>query len=142
MKRPGRFLVALAAAGALALGVVGCGGGEEEAATTTAPATTAPTTTAPATTAPATTAPTQTEAPTETAPGDVAAGQAFFQQTCQGCHLNGGRSAGGVGPQLAGRNLTAQAIRNQIVNGGGGMPAGLAQGEDLDNVVAYVLSLQ
>jgi hypothetical protein len=29
-----------------------------------------------------------------------------------------------------------------VVNGGGGMPAGLAQGENLDNVVAYVLSIQ
>ena len=53
-----------------------------------------------------------------------------------------GTAGGGVGPMLAGAGLTEQEIRDQVINGGGAMPAGLAQGQDLDNVVAYVLSIQ
>ena len=74
--------------------------------------------------------------------GDVAAGETFFATTCGGCHLNGGNDAGGVGPKLAALGLTADAIKNQVVNGGGAMPPGLASGTDLDNVVAYVVSIQ
>ena len=69
-------------------------------------------------------------------------GQIFFADTCTGCHLENGTAGGGVGPMLAGAGLTEQEIRDQVINGGGGMPAGLAQGQDLDNVVAYVLSIQ
>jgi len=132
-------IAAMIVAGLLGL-AVGCGGDDDEAQTTTeAPAaTTAPPATEPAPTTEATTE----EAPTTEAEGDVAAGQTFFASTCQSCHLNGGRDAGGVGPQLAGMGLSEDRIREQIVNGGGGMPAGLASGEDLENVTAYVLSLQ
>ncbi len=50
--------------------------------------------------------------------------------------------AAGPVPQLAGAGLTEDQIREQVINGGGAMPPGLAQGQDLDNVTAYVLSLQ
>jgi mono/diheme cytochrome c family protein len=73
--------------------------------------------------------------------GDAAAGKTFFVATCQGCHANLGNTAG-FGPKLAGLGLAEQRIHDQVVNGGGGMPPGLAQGKDLDNVVAYVLSIQ
>ena len=76
------------------------------------------------------------------ASGDAAAGLAVFDSTCTSCHLNDGKDAGGVGPQLAGMGLDAQTIENQVVNGGGAMPAGLVSGTDLDNVVAYVVSIQ
>ena len=76
------------------------------------------------------------------ASGDAAAGLAVFDTTCTSCHLNDGMDAGGVGPQLAGMGLDAQTIENQVVNGGGAMPAGLVSGTDLDNVVAYVVSIQ
>jgi cytochrome c551 len=75
------------------------------------------------------------------ATGDAQAGQTTFNQVCQGCHLQGGQQAG-AGPRLAGEGLTAQAIETQIRNGGGGMPANLVQGEDLQNVVAFVVSIQ
>jgi cytochrome c551 len=132
-------VAALAVAGLLGV-AAGCGGDDDSAdqeptteATTEAPATTAPpaTTTAPATTA--------------GGGGDAAAveeGQIFFASTCTGCHLENGTAAGGVGPQLAGAGLTEGEIREQVMNGGGAMPPGLAQGQDLDNVTAYVLSLQ
>ena len=90
-------------------------------------------------------------APTATAPpasgsggGDtaaVAAGKTFFEGSCQVCHTAGGTQAG-VGPKLAGSGLTADRITNQIVNGGGAMPPGLASGVDLENVTKFVLSLQ
>lgn len=77
----------------------------------------------------------------EAAKGDAAAGETVFASSCGGCHLNGGQEAG-VGPKLAGLGLDATTIENQIVNGGAAMPAGLVSGEDLDNVVAYVESIQ
>lgn len=75
------------------------------------------------------------------ATGDVAAGKAKFDSTCGGCHTNGGQQAG-VGPKLAGLGLAKARIETQIKNGGGPMPANLVTGTDLDNVVAYVLSIQ
>ncbi len=76
------------------------------------------------------------------AAGDVAAGLVVFQAKCTGCHLSDGTAAGGVGPQLKGMGYSAETVKNQVVNGGGPMPAGLATGTDLDNVVAYVVSIQ
>jgi mono/diheme cytochrome c family protein len=99
-------------------------------------------------TAPAATAPAAGGGGAATAPaaggaaGDVAAGLVVFQAKCTGCHLSDGTAAGGVGPQLKGMGLSAETIKNQVVNGGGAMPAGLATGTDLDNVVAYVVSIQ
>lgn len=75
--------------------------------------------------------------------GDAAAGEQIFTSTCSGCHAGNGTEAGGVGPQLAGRGVNAQDIQTIVMNGRGGMPAQTTvTGEDLDNVTAYVLSLQ
>jgi cytochrome c551 len=76
------------------------------------------------------------------AAGDAAAGEQVFAANCTGCHLNNGQDAGGVGPQLAGAGLDEATIRTTVENGRGAMPGGLVSGEDLDNAVAYVLSLQ
>jgi len=72
----------------------------------------------------------------------VEAGLVVFQASCTSCHLGDGADGGGIGPQLAGQGLDPAGVRAQIVNGGGGMPAGLASGTDLDDVVTYVESLQ
>lgn len=97
-------------------------------------------------TAPAATAPAGGGGGTESgggeAAGDVEAGLAVFQASCTGCHLADGMEAGGVGPKLAGLGLTADAIKNQVINGKGAMPGGLVSGTDLDNVTAYVVSIQ
>jgi mono/diheme cytochrome c family protein len=143
MVRPLRVILILAATASLAL-AVGCGsdsssGAAEPTTTEAAPATTAPVTTAPETTE-ATTEETTTAAPPE-AEGDAAAGQTVFAASCTACHTNNGQDAG-VGPKLAGAGLTADVVENQVVNGGGAMPAGLVSGTDLDNVVAYVVSIQ
>jgi len=75
--------------------------------------------------------------------GDAAAGEALFATTCGGCHTNGGQEAG-VGPKLAGAGLDAATVTDVLENGrpGTAMVGGLVSGEDLDNVVAYVVSLQ
>ncbi len=72
----------------------------------------------------------------------IEAGLVVFQANCTACHLQDGAAAGGVGPQLAGQGLDAEVVRQTVVNGAGAMPAGLATGQDLDDVVAYVESLQ
>lgn len=71
----------------------------------------------------------------------VEAGLQVFSQNCTTCHTDNGQQAG-VGPKLAGLGLDEQTIRTTVQNGRGIMPAGLVSGEDLDNVVAYVLSIQ
>ena len=76
------------------------------------------------------------------AAGDATAGEQVFAANCTGCHLNNGQDAGGVGPKLAGIGVDAETVHNQVVNGGGAMPGGLVSGADLDNVVAYVVSIQ
>lgn len=74
--------------------------------------------------------------------GDAAAGKTVFAASCTGCHMADGTAAGGVGPKLSGLGIDATTIKNQVINGGGPMPGGLVSGKDLDNVVAYVLSIQ
>ncbi len=73
---------------------------------------------------------------------DVAAGKTAFEGKCQSCHLNGGNEGGGAGPVLKDKGLAAAAIEAQIVNGKGAMPGGLAEGEDLKTITAYVVSIQ
>ena len=143
------LLVALVAALGL---VTACVDSSEEAAQTPAGAPTVAnsalqtnskgeTVTAPPSSPPAARGGATTPAPAASA-GDAAAGGTFFAATCAGCHLNGGKDAGGIGPKLAQGGYDEATIKNQVINGGGAMPAGLATGADLDNVVAYVLSLQ
>jgi mono/diheme cytochrome c family protein len=151
-------MVVLVAALALA---AGCVDSSEEAAQTPSNASTVQnsaiqtdsageTVTAPGATPPAggggTTAPEGggTTAPEGGGGGDAAAGQQVFASTCTSCHLNNGMDAGGVGPQLAGAGLDETTIAQTIENGrpGTAMPAGLVSGDDLENVAAYVLSLQ
>ncbi len=120
-----------------ALGAFGAGCGGDEPA---APAASTPSTPTPSTPTPSTPTP-STPTPPAGGTGDVATGKTLFEGTCQGCHAKGGTEAG-AGPVLAGGGRTAERIRDQVVNGGGNMPAGLASGVDLDNVVAFVLSIQ
>lgn len=141
------LLSIIAVIGAAGL-LTACGGDDDTGqatteSTTAAVSTQATTAAAPATTAPATTAP-ATTAPATTAGSDAAAkaGLVVFKASCTGCHMADGTEAGGVGPKLAGLGLTADAIRNQVVNGGGAMPGGLVSGDDLDAVTAYVVSIQ
>ena len=71
--------------------------------------------------------------------GDAVRGQAIFKQTCGGCH--GMNAEGGVGPRLAGAQITLAAAKTQIDNGGGIMPAGLVSGSREDDVLAYLATI-
>lgn len=67
----------------------------------------------------------------------VARGEALFAERCSGCHGDSGRNAS-IGPDLAGNPVTLDDAREQIENGGGGMPASLVTGRDLEDVLAYL----
>lgn len=146
-----RKLLALTMVGGLiALGAAACVESDPSAAETPADAETVPNTAA-QTDADGNTvpAPGAEELPAEGAEGegesgegDVAAGETVFASNCSACHAGSGTEAGGVGPKLAEAGLDDSAVRTIVTNGQGAMPAGLASGEDLDNVAAYVLSLQ
>lgn len=71
---------------------------------------------------------------TETASGGDA--QKLFEQKCSACH--GVDLAGGAGPKLKGTALSKEEIENIILNGKGGMPKGLLQGEDASKVAEWV----
>jgi mono/diheme cytochrome c family protein len=126
-----RLGIVIALMSAFAAFGAGCGG--DSTTSSTPPASTS------------TPAPTEsTSTPAATGAGDAAVGKTLFEDKCQGCHAKDG-TEGGVGPVLAGGGRTAERIRNQVVNGSlssGIMPAGLYSGTDLDNVVAFVLSIQ
>jgi mono/diheme cytochrome c family protein len=76
-------------------------------------------------------------APTTT--GDAGHGGTVFQENCAGCHGDSGQ--GGVGPQLAASGLDAAQVTSAVQQGRGVMPAGLVSGQELADVVAYVVSI-
>ena len=133
-RRPLALLALLGIAAALGV-AAGCGGGDSSDSTTEATTDMEATTTEEATEAT-----TEEEAST----GDVAAGMVVFSANCTVCHLGDGTEGGGAGPDLSGKGSdhTEAQLRAVVVDGRGAMPAGLASGTDLDDVVAYVASLE
>lgn len=74
-----------------------------------------------------------------TEPVDIEAGRQLFQTTCRTCHsLADARAAGTFGPDLDLLQPDAERVREQIDEGGGGMPADLLDGQDADLVARYV----
>ncbi len=137
-------------AGVCSLGVAACGGSDDDAATTAAPAATseaAPATTeAPAasTEAATTEAATTEAATTEAAGGDAAAGKAVFTANCAGCHtLADAAATGAVGPNLDDLKPDEATVKTQVENGGGPMPAfkGTLSDAEIASVAAYVASV-
>ena len=72
--------------------------------------------------------------------GDEARGETLFAERCAGCHGAGGRN-GTVGPDLAGNTISLSAARAQIQTGSGVMPANLVQGQELEDVLAYLQTI-
>jgi mono/diheme cytochrome c family protein len=68
---------------------------------------------------------------------DPLRGQQLFAENCATCHGEGG-SGGGVGPRLAGSDISIEDARSTIENGSGVMPAGLVSGQELEDVLAYL----
>lgn len=64
--------------------------------------------------------------------GAAQRGQELFAQRCARCHETG------VAPELQGSGVSTEAARRQIENGGGGMPADLVTGQELEDVLAYL----
>lgn len=110
-------------AGAVALVLTACGGGNQAQPPAQQPATQPPAATAPSTGAGV----------------DTAKAEGMYKQSCAGCH--GVDMAGQVGPKLSdiGARLSKDQIAEVLKNGkGGGMPAGLVQGADADNLAAWL----
>ena len=85
----------------------------------------------------------------KSAPGGVdltaseAAGRAVFAKYCSTCHtLKASNAVGKIGPNLdvlhPPKGLVLDAIAKGRARGQGQMPAGLVDGEDAQNVAAYV----
>jgi mono/diheme cytochrome c family protein len=81
-------------------------------------------------------------APAGTVPalGDAYNGETVFQETCAGCHGDGGRG-GGAGPALAGRELDLAYVSQKIDTGGGVMPPALVTGARKADVLAYIAGI-
>lgn len=137
------FLSVVALPAALAL--TACGGGSdaatEEPATTAEQAEPAP--------APAT-EPAPPAATTDTSGGNVidalAAGKEVFIANCGGCHvLSDAGTSGGIGPDLDQLKPSLVQVTEQVINGGGPMPAfgndGILTDQQIANVAAYVVSV-
>jgi cytochrome c551 len=72
--------------------------------------------------------------------GDAYRGETLFAQSCAACHGAAGKG-GGVGPKLAGAELTLAAVKARIEAGGGAMPPNLVTGQKERDVLAYVATL-
>ncbi len=73
---------------------------------------------------------------------DAEAAEASYQQTCSSCH--GGNLEGANGPALdnIGARLSQDEILDAIVNGRAGMPPGLLQGDEAENVAAWLADMK
>ena len=81
------------------------------------------------------------ETPTEPTTGDAAAGKAVWSDNCAGCHGLAGTGGNG-GPSLADNPNAADPakVREQVTNGGGGMPSfkDTLTEQQINDVAAYV----
>ena len=66
----------------------------------------------------------------------------IFANSCASCH--GGDLTGGAGPDLTavGATLSEEDINDVIINGQGTMPAGLIQGEEANEVAAWLAEMK
>lgn len=121
--RPKHVLPALLIAAAL----VGCGGDGDDDGGNGGGATTPPAQTS--------TAPARTTAPA------VDGAEVFASAGCASCHTLAAADAGGVtGPNLDDLQPSVEAVREQVANGGGGMPAyeGDLSDAEIDAIAVYV----
>ncbi|WP_257349455.1 c-type cytochrome [Pseudalkalibacillus decolorationis] len=115
-----RILSVLLLSFGLLIGLAACGGGGEEEGSEP---------------------PTESDGGGESTTVDVEAAKASFQQSCASCHGNNLRGEGNA-PALdtIGKEHTQEEILAQIKNGGGGMPPNLLEGEEAENVAAWLAS--
>lgn len=135
--RARRTVAGLLAVAALGIAAAGCGS-DSSSGDSGAPASTTATQVPPV----ATTAPSGgTTAPSSGGSGDTAAGKGIFTSNCAGCHaLSDAGAAGAVGPNLDEVKPDEATVKNQVINGGGGMPAfkDTLSDQEIADVSAYV----
>lgn len=75
---------------------------------------------------------------TEATSYDADAADSSYQQSCASCH--GGDLEGLSGPELTniGASLSEDEILDAILNGRTGMPPGMLQGDEAENVAAWL----
>jgi mono/diheme cytochrome c family protein len=125
-----RLLLAnLAAVLVLAAGAAGCGGDDDDDDD-----------------AEASEAPPATDTAGAGAEGDAAAGKTVFTDNCGSCHtLADAGTSGNTGPNLDDLQPSFETVQQQVVSGGGAMPAfgddGLLTDQQIADVSAYVSSV-
>ncbi len=128
MRRAAPFIVVLA----LAIGLAGCGGGEEAAPLPETVEGTVPQAT------------TTSEAPASTLEGDAAAGESIYSSAgCGGCHtMEAAGSSGSIGPNLDDSKPDLALAYDRVKNGRGAMPAFEDQlsEQQIADVSEYVVS--
>jgi cytochrome c551 len=85
--------------------------------------------------------PARAEEPAAAGTDPVSRGAALFADNCAACHGDSGRNAS-IGPELAGNPISIEDAREQIETGGGGMPADLVEGQDLEDVLPYLETIR
>ena len=85
--------------------------------------------------------PARAEEPAAAGADPVSRGEALFAENCAACHGDAGRNAS-IGPDLAGNPISIEDAREQIETGGDGMPAALVEGQDLEDVLAYLETIR
>jgi cytochrome c551 len=85
--------------------------------------------------------PARADPPAAAGTDPVSRGEALFAENCAACHGDAGRNAS-LGPDLAGNPVSIDDARAQIETGGGGMPADLVEGQDLEDVLAYLETIR
>ena len=124
-----RSTVAALALAAIVLAVAACGGSSGSSSSAAPPATSTPTST-----------------PASSGGGEVsaAAGKVVFTSNCATCHtLADAGATGSVGPNLDDLKPDEETVKNQVTNGGGGMPAfgGQLSETQIESVAKYVSSV-
>ncbi len=79
------------------------------------------------------------EEPAEEKPAELdPAARELFIASCGGCHTLSDAGTSGAVFNLDETTMDAEAVTNQIINGGNGMPPGLLEGADAEAVGTYV----
>ncbi|RSL30788.1 cytochrome c [Salibacterium salarium] len=67
---------------------------------------------------------------------DAQAAEESYDSNCLQCH--GENLEGKNGPELSGNDLSQDEVLTMIENGGSGMPAGIIEGDEAENVAAWI----
>lgn len=69
---------------------------------------------------------------------DASAAESVFKENCASCHGDDLEGKNGPSLEAIGNDMSEDEIRDQIENGGDGMPENLIEGEEADQVSAWL----